>query len=200
MTEGGIEAASATYTLPGQDECGDRQLVMRTAHGAIFAVIDGIGHGGEAAKAAERAVTCIRQMGRTETLTDTLRRCHTALADSRGAVMDLAAFDNHENTLTWLGIGNVEGRLLLRGNQKGYVWQNLLLRPGVVGQRLPSLQAAVTRVQHGDMVIFATDGVTPDFAEQIRIDGPVNEIADDIIRRYCKRTDDALALVVRYLG
>ena len=200
MTEGGIEAASAAFTLPGQDECGDRQIVMHTAHGATVAVIDGIGHGCEAAKAAERAVTCIRQTGRTEVLTDTLKRCHAALAGSRGAVMNLAAFNNRESTLTWLGIGNVEGRLLLRGNQKSYAWQNLLLRPGVVGQRLPPLQVTVTRVQPGDMVIFATDGVAPDFAEQIRIDGPVNEIADGIIQRYCKRTDDALALVVRYLG
>lgn len=114
--------------------------------------------------------------------------------------MNLAVFDNREGTLAWLGVGNVEGRLLLRSSQKGYVRQNLLLRPGVVGQRLPSLQAAVTRVQPGDMVIFATDGVAPDFAEQIRIDSPVSEIADGIISRYCKQTDDALALVVRYLG
>ena len=200
MAEGGIESASAFFTLPGQEECGDRQVVVTTARGATVAVIDGVGHGGEAADAAERAVACIRQSGRNEALTDTMKRCHTALTGSRGAVMNLAAFDSREGTLTWIGIGNVEGRLLLRGNQKGYVRQNLLLRPGVVGQRLPSLQVAVTRVQPGDMVIFATDGVAPDFAEQIRIDGPVNEIADDIIHRYCKQTDDALALVVRYLG
>lgn len=201
MTEGSIESAAAAFTLPGQDECGDREVVVHTPHGAIIAVIDGVGHGGEAAEASERAVASIRQhAGRGELLTDTLKRCHTALAGSRGAVMNLAMFDNREGTLTWLGVGNVEGRLLLRSNQKGYVRQNLLLRPGVVGQRLPSLQATVTRVQPGDMVIFATDGVAPDFAEQIRIDSPISEIADGIISRYCKQTDDALALVVRYLG
>jgi len=199
MTEGSIEAAAVSFTLPGEDECGDREVVVQTPYGAIIAVIDGVGHGSEAAEAAERAVACIRHTPRTD-LTDTLKRCHTALTGSRGAVMNLAVFDNREGTLTWLGVGNVEGRLLLRNSQKGYVRQNLLLRPGVVGQRLPSLQAAVTRVQPGDMVIFATDGVAPDFAEQIRIDSPVGEIADAIINRYCKQTDDALALVVRYLG
>jgi hypothetical protein len=49
-------------------------------------------------------------------------------------------------------------------------------------------------------VIFATDGVAPDFAENIRMDSPVNEISARIIDRYCKKTDDALALVLRYLG
>jgi hypothetical protein len=75
-----------------------------------------------------------------------------------------------------------------------------VLRPGVVGQRLPSLRVAVNRVQRGDLMVFATDGVAPDFAEHIRIDSPVTEIANGIISRYCKKTDDALALVVRYLG
>jgi serine/threonine protein phosphatase PrpC len=200
MLDGVIESASASFTLPGQDECGDRDGVVATSNGALAAVIDGIGHGAEAAEAAERALTSLRQLNRGESLIEMLKRCHTALNGSRGAVMNLASFDTHESTLTWLGIGNVEGRLLLRNTQAGYVRQNLLLRPGVVGQRLPSLQVSVSRVQHGDLMIFATDGVAPDFAEQIKIDSPVSDIANGIITRYCKKTDDALALVVRYLG
>ena len=197
-----IEAASASFTLPGQEECGDRQAVVSLPHAAVAAVIDGVGHGVEAAEAAERAVATVRLGVNGGGLIEMLKRCHTSLTGSRGAVMNLASFDQKEGTLTWLGIGNVEGRLLLRNKDKdsGYVRQHLLLRPGVVGQRLPSLQVAVSRVQPGDMVIFATDGVTPDFADDIRIDGPVSEIANGIISRYCKKTDDALALVIRYLG
>ena len=200
MLDGVLESASAVFTLPGQDECGDRDGVVSTPQGALATVIDGLGHGPEAADAAERALSCVRQVNRGESLIEMLKRCHTALVGSRGAVMNLASFDSEEGTMTWLGIGNVEGRLLLRNTQSGYVRQNLLLRPGVVGQRLPSLRVAVSRVQRGDLVIFATDGVAPDFAEHIRIDSPVTEIANGIINRYCKQTDDALALVIRYLG
>ncbi|HEY4126428.1 MAG TPA: SpoIIE family protein phosphatase [Gammaproteobacteria bacterium] len=200
MLDGVLESASAMFTLPGQDECGDRDGVVATPHGALATVIDGIGHGPEAADAAERALASIRNLTRGESLIEMLKRCHSSLLNSRGAVMNLASFDTGEGTLTWLGIGNVEGRLLLRNTQTGYVRQNLLLRPGVVGQRLPAMQVAVSRVQRGDLMIFATDGVDPDFAEHINIDNPVSEIANGIISRYCKRTDDALALVVRYLG
>jgi hypothetical protein len=200
MLDGVIESASAMFTLPGQDECGDRDGVVATPSGALATVIDGIGHGPEAAAAAERALTSFRQLNRGESLIDMLKRCHTSLTGSRGAVLNLASFDVQEGTMTWLGIGNVEGRLLLRNTSTGYVRQNLLLRPGVVGQRLPSLRTAVSRIHRGDLVIFATDGVAPDFAEHINIDNPVSEIANGIISRYCKRTDDALALVVRYLG
>jgi serine/threonine protein phosphatase PrpC len=202
MNEPLIETASASFTLPGQDECGDRQAVVATEYTALAAVIDGVGHGTEAAAAAERAVAMVREGINGGGLIEMLKRCHTSLTGSRGAVMNLAAFDQKQGTLTWLGIGNVEGRLLLRNKDKdsGYVRQHLLQRPGVVGQRLPSLQVAVSRVQPGDMVIFATDGIAPDFADHIRIDSPVREIADGIISRYCKKTDDALALVIRYLG
>jgi serine/threonine protein phosphatase PrpC len=197
-----IEAASASFTLPGQDECGDRQTVVSTSDSAVAAVIDGVGHGTEAAEAAERAVATVRLGIDGGGIIDMLKRCHTSLTGSRGAVMNLACFDQKQGTLTWLGIGNVEGRLLLRNKDKdsGYVRQHLLLRPGVVGQRLPSLQVTVSRVQPGDLLIFATDGVAPDFADNIRIDSTVGEIANGIISRYCKKTDDALALVIRYLG
>lgn len=202
MNDAIIESASASFTLPGQDECGDRQAVVSMQYSAVAAVIDGIGHGAEAAEAAERAVAMVREGREGVDLIDMLKRCHTSLTGSRGAVMNLVSFDQKQGTVAWLGIGNVEGRLLLRnkGKDSGYVRQHLLLRPGVVGQRLPSLQVAVNRVQQGDMVIFATDGVAPDFADNLKIDSPVSEIADGIISRYCKKTDDALALVIRYLG
>jgi len=200
MNQAIIEAAAASFTLPGQEECGDREAVVSLPHSAVAAVIDGIGHGPEAAEVAERAVAKVREGLNGGGLIEVLKRCHTSLTGSRGAVMNLASFDQREGTLTWLGIGNVEGRLLLRNKDSGYVRQHLLLRPGVVGQRLPSLQVAVSRVQRGDLVIFATDGVAPDFADNIRIDSPVSEIANGIISRYCKKTDDALALVIRYLG
>jgi hypothetical protein len=195
-----IESGAAFFTLPGQTESGDRHAVVEVKGGAVATVVDGLGHGSEAAAAAELAIKSVQQHADGEPLTALLKHCHSALKGSRGAVMNVAAFDAGEGTLTWLGIGNVEGRLLLKSAHNGYVRQNLLLRPGVVGQRLPSLQAAVTRVQPGDMVIFATDGIAPDFAEQVRMDAPVDEIAERIITRYCKKTDDALVLVVRYLG
>lgn len=202
MNDAIIESAAASFTLPGQDECGDRQAVVSLPYSAVVTVIDGIGHGTEAAEAAERAVAMVREGRDPGNLIDLLKRCHTSLTGSRGAVMNLACFDQRQGTLTWVGIGNVEGRLLLRNKDKdsGYVREHLLLRPGVVGQRLPTLQVAVSRVQPGDMMIFATDGIDPGFADNLKIDSPVGDIADGIISRYCKKTDDALALVIRYLG
>src|SRR5690348_4342710 len=159
VMNGVIESAPAMFTLPGEEESGDRHTIVSLPHGALVAVVDGLGHGREAAVAAERAVMSIELHGEHESLVDLVKRCHTALSGTRGAVMNLAVFDARQGTLTWIGIGDVHGLLLLRTNHPGYALQSLLLRPGVVGQKLPPLQASVTRVQPGDMVIFATDGI-----------------------------------------
>lgn len=194
-----VESASSVFVLPGQTESGDHCLITSTPHGSMMAVVDGLGHGHEAALAANRAIDAIREHTE-EPLVELAQRCHKLLNDTRGAVMNLASFDSHRGTLAWLGIGNVEGRLLLRVPESGYHQQHLMLRPGVIGQRLPKLQAFVNRVERGDMLIFATDGIAPEFADHLPIDAPVDDIADGIIARHCKHTDDALVLVARYLG
>lgn len=196
-----IEYASAEYTLPGQTESGDRHIIMPVLNGVLMAVIDGLGHGREAAIAAKRAVASIERYAKNNPLTDLAHHCHAALSGTRGAVMNMAILDGSQNTVTWLGIGNVEGRLLLKTTQSGYAQQTLLLRAGVVGHHLPQLLTSTTRVRHGDLLIFATDGIQQDFADNLTVeDSPVEKIAQHIISRYCKKTDDALVLVIRYLG
>lgn len=199
MIGNAVDSASAVFTLPGQSESGDRCLVVPIPSGNLVAVVDGLGHGSEAATAAETAVDCIREHAAAP-LPEIAQHCNTALNRTRGAVLSLASFDTKRGTMTWLGIGNVEGRLLLRVNESAYGQQHLLLRPGVAGQKLPKMQSSVSRVNHGDMLIFVTDGISPDFADHISIDAPIGKIADGIVARYCKQRDDALALVVRYLG
>ncbi len=49
-----VEYAVAKFVLPGQCESGDHHLVCCNPSGILIAAIDGIGHGEEAAYAAER--------------------------------------------------------------------------------------------------------------------------------------------------
>jgi serine phosphatase RsbU (regulator of sigma subunit) len=197
-----VEHSSAVLPQPGQTESGDRYTVLPIPGGVLAAVVDGLGHGPEAAVAAERAITTIESFGRKagETLPDLVQRCHTALSGTRGVVMSLAAFDAGQRTLTWIGVGDVAGRLLLKTSNAHYAQETLLLRPGMVGRQLPPLKTSTARIERGDMLIFATDGINPEFAEDVYIDSQLDAVAQRIISAYGKRTDDALALVVRYQG
>jgi hypothetical protein len=89
----------------------------------------------------------------------------------------------------------------MRSNTKnGNPQETLLLRAGVVGSRLPPLQAAVIPVAKDDTVFFVTDGVSGNFVENLPILGNPQRAADRILERYRTGTDDALVLIARLVG
>ncbi len=87
-----IEAAFATLPLPGQSESGDLCLIKRLGKGTLLAVVDGLGHGQDAASAAHAAVGALDRYSR-EPLIDLVRRCHDAMIGLRGVVLGLAYLD-----------------------------------------------------------------------------------------------------------
>lgn len=194
-----VEYAVATVTLPGELESGDRHVVVPTTTGTLIAVVDGLGHGTEAAKAARVAVATLENCAE-ESVIALVRRCHKQMKTTRGAVMSLASFHREDQTITWLGVGNVEGVLLHTNEQTSPAREHILMRGGVVGFRLPALEAGVIPVSAGDMLIFATDGIRSGFDNGLNIHAPLQHLADTICGQYTKGTDDALVLVARYLG
>jgi negative regulator of sigma-B (phosphoserine phosphatase) len=194
-----IEWAVAELAQPGQSESGDRYLAVATADGGLVAVVDGLGHGAEAASAAKLAVRALER-GAHRPLVQLLRDCHQSLLGTRGAVVSAAAFAFDAETMTWLGVGNVEGLLIRAPASAGARTESLLVRGGVVGVRLPPLAAEVVPVRRGDTLILATDGVRSGFLDAVLPYLPPQALADHVLARWGTTADDALVLVVRYLG
>ncbi|OLD66073.1 MAG: hypothetical protein AUI47_00740 [Acidobacteria bacterium 13_1_40CM_2_68_5] len=194
-----IEWGAAARTLAGQDESGDRHLVKPLSDGALLAAADGLGHGHEAALAADLAVrTAEHHAGLS--LIEIMERCHQSLIRTRGVALSLARWDAKQKTMTWLGVGNVEGLLLRPDSDKRPVPERLLLRLGVVGARLPGLQEARVEVPGTGVLIFTTDGIASGF--ELGLDPRVRPqpLADQILARHSRGTDDALVLVARLSG
>ncbi len=199
MTGQVVDWGVAQAALGGNPRSGDCHLVMPFSGGVLVAAMDGIGHGGEACRAAETAVGILTAKAE-DNIIALLKRCHEALRGTRGAVMSLASFNSAEGVMTWSGVGNVEG-LLLRADHASPQRESLLLRAGVLGHQLPPLQAAMVPVAAGDTLIFTTDGIRGGFnsvAPFVR--NPPQQVADQILARDSKGTDDSLVLVARYLG
>jgi hypothetical protein len=114
--------------------------------------------------------------------------------------MTLASVDVLDNTVTWMGVGNVEARLFRAESETSYPCEHILLRSGLIGLQLPALQASMMPLAPGDLLVFATDGIRVGFEGGVKLTDPVQQIADAILSRYFKGTDDALVLVVRYSG
>src|SRR2546427_31410 len=79
-----LEWGVATLTLAGQLESGDLHLVREVGGGVLVAVVDGLGHGEEAAAAARLAVTTLDQFA-PEPIASLVQRCHEALRGTRGS-------------------------------------------------------------------------------------------------------------------
>jgi phosphoserine phosphatase RsbX len=194
-----IDWGVARLTLTGEAESGDLHLVCAARSGVLVSVVDGLGHGAEAAAAARAAVAALRRHA-DESVLPLLSRCHEALHGTRGVVMSVALFDRAGASMTWLGVGNVEGVLLYTDPAPRRARTTLLTRGGIVGHELPRLRAEVISLTPGDTLILATDGIKDGFSDGLPADAGPQQLADHILARHGKGTDDALVLVARYTG
>jgi phosphoserine phosphatase RsbX len=192
-----LELGVAERALPGEQRSGDRAVLVAYEGGALVAAIDGLGHGGEAADAADVAARVLAEHpdDEPERLLDA---CHRALAGTRGAVMTLAWFDLVGESLSWTGVGNVEGRLVHAAAGPHAPTHGALTKGGVVGYNMPSIRVTATDLEDGDVMVLATDGIHSDFARAIGEGGSAQDIADRILATHGKEFDDALVVVVRY--
>ncbi len=65
---------------------------------------------------------------------------------------------------------------------------------------LPPLRKSTIGIKNGDILIFFTDGIRSGFEKEVYLKATPQQIADNIMMKYNRETDDALVLVVRYLG
>jgi len=193
-----LELGVAERALRGEPRSGDRAVLVAYDGGALVAAIDGLGHGVEAADAAAAAAAVLVEHPDEEPVR-LLEACHRALARTRGAVMTLAWFDLVEESLSWTGVGNVEGRLVHAGAGPRAPTEGALTKGGVVGYNLPTIRVTGTDLEEGDVMVLATDGIDSGFPRAMSAGGSAQDIADRILAAHGKDSDDALVVVVRYL-
>jgi phosphoserine phosphatase RsbX len=164
-----LDWAAAGRPIDGEDECGDALFVDAFEGGVLVGLVDGLGHGPEAAAAARAAIEVLAQAP-ADSVEMLLGRCHLALGRTRGAAVSLLSFCGE--TLSWAGVGNVEAVLLPGGADDAGVdepraLQHLLLVGGIVGQMLPRLLGRSVQLRVGDLLVAASDGVRPGFGSRI---------------------------------
>jgi len=189
-----LEWAMRSRPHIGETECGDAHVVAPLPGGFLAGVVDGLGHGGEAAVAAKRAVaSLLEDPGRpVQTL---VQACHEALRASRGVVITLAAVDTHAGQATWVGVGNVEA-VIFRANP-AKAREHVVPRSGVVGYQLPALRVTTVPIAPGDVLVMATDGVRREFIAEAPAAGDLDAYVARMLADYGRDDDDALVLAVR---
>jgi negative regulator of sigma-B (phosphoserine phosphatase) len=177
----------------GETVSGDACFVRECDGQTLIAVIDGLGHGPGAALVAQKAIGYLEEHHR-EGLTEIIQGCHGALKGTRGAAMGLALIDHQLATLTYVGIGNVEIRVV------GEKSHSLVSMPGIVGYDMRKIRPEEMAYHPGDLVIMHSDGVSAKFSlaqyPGLRQKDP-QQIAEAIFRDHARGHDDATIMVVR---
>jgi hypothetical protein len=194
-----VEWSAAGRALPGEAVSGDAALeVDLDRGGALVAVVDGLGHGAEAAAAAERACDVVGAAA-NEPIDEVLRLTHDALAGTRGVAMTVASIAC-SGEMRWVGVGNVEAHVLRRDAHRSRRAASAVLYGGVLGFRLPAVRVSTHQLEPGDMVLMATDGIAPDFTDDVALADPVARVVATALERWARPTDDALVAAARFRG
>ena len=194
-----VEWGVAEKRMAGETVSGDLHLVKPLEDSVLFAVADGLGHGKAAAEAARLALETVDEYS-DKPLVQVLEQCSRRLHRTRGAVMTMVLLNGFDNSMEWVGVGNVEG-VLVRSTPDGKsAKESLLLSSGIIGGSLPPLHAAGLKIDTGDTLVLATDGIRRGFEDGMVLYERPERTAEGILARDGLDTDDALVLVATFQG
>lgn len=197
MADPTLAIGTAARPYPGEQVSGDGWSIDWHKGTCRIALIDGLGHGVEAAAATLAATTALASRPELSPA-DALRLCHQALQGTRGAVISVARIDPSGARLTYAGVGNVEARLWQPPEQ-----QRPIAYRGIVGVALPTLRSFELELRPDWMLMLHTDGVTSRFDLQELaplIGGDPDVLASEVLRRWGRQTDDATVLIAGASG
>jgi anti-sigma regulatory factor (Ser/Thr protein kinase) len=178
--------------MPGQEVSGDAVSVAETGQGRTLMVVDGLGHGPEAATAATEAVR-IFQRNADRPISELLQFIHAGLRATRGAAAAIARLDPSRPTVNYGGVGNIAGVVTAAGQSRHMISMN-----GTLGHNARKVQAFEYPCPSGALVILHSDGIGTSWSLD-RYSGlhrrhPIL-IAAVLYRDYGRRRDDATVMV-----
>ena len=193
--EGALAIGSRRAPKRGQVECGDDFSYTRAGGWQRLCVVDGLGHGPLAARAAAEAMAAVRAAPAADSPLDILNRAHEALKPTRGAVMAVAAIDFAAGRLRFAGVGNIAA-VVYAGEEN----HHLLSVEGVVGYNARSMKMEEHPWNPASTLILSSDGVSTRW-NLARYPGLLHRhpalIASVIHRDFARDSDDATVLVAK---
>jgi serine/threonine protein phosphatase PrpC len=177
----------------GQVVSGDVYVVERNGEQSMLvSVIDGLGGGEEAARAANLAAALYRRQKHLP-LQELIKLSHAELHTTRGAVVGILKLALDTNKVTYVGVGNIGVHAYSRRPIKP------ISKNGILGFRLPTLLELHYSFEPGDLFVLFSDGVSSQFTHdsQIDITRHPQQLAEHILSTYGKHTDDATVVVVK---
>jgi anti-sigma regulatory factor (Ser/Thr protein kinase) len=181
------------HSLHQDPACGDTWHLAFDGPRISALVIDGLGHGEEAERAARAGEKAYALLPFDSPLL-VLQDIHLAMTGTRGGAVAIAQFNADSDALKFVGIGNIGACLVAPGQSRG-----LASHPGIVGGQFRKAQPFDYAQVSGQLLIMYSDGLQSrwnlaDYPGLVHRHPAV--IAAILHRDFCRGRDDVTVLVI----
>jgi anti-sigma regulatory factor (Ser/Thr protein kinase) len=148
-----LEIGVVCLPKDGKGACGDGWAVSQSGRRSLFLVVDGLGHGPEAALAAQEAIRIFQKSSHLNPAA-IVELAHAALHATRGAVLGVAEIDVFQQAIKFSGVGNTTG--VIHSRQRNH---HLVSVNGTVGHSLGKIQEFTYPSVKDSLLIMHSDGL-----------------------------------------
>jgi len=189
-----LHIAGLAVPYPGERLCGDAWTFHQSGERMVVLLADGLGHGRDAAEAAQEAIAAFRKR-QDLAPGQILGHIHDALKKTRGAVAAVAEIRPDQGALTYAGIGNIAATVISGGKSRSLVSHNGTL--GMVTSRIQEFHSPWTA---DSILVMHSDGLQSKW-DLSSYAGLVTRhpaiIAAALLRDFRRQRDDAGVVVVK---
>ncbi|MDK1471966.1 SpoIIE family protein phosphatase [Streptomyces sp. 549] len=187
------ELGAVCLPAEAEEHCGDACAAADTGDSRTVIVVDGLGHGPQAAEAAQCALRAFHRVPES-TLPDILTTVHRSLRHTRGAAAGVLRL--RAGQAEYAGIGNVRALVLTRTEAR----HRLTGQPGVLGLTMPAPRVHRIPLTPDSTAVLHSDGICPRWAHLpspflLRL--PPSLLAAAVAHGHRRTRDDATVLTVR---
>ncbi|MDE4539682.1 ATP-binding protein [Pseudomonas sp. ITEM 17296] len=188
-----IRLGVSQHSLHDDPACGDTWHVTLGEQRVSALLIDGLGHGEEAERAAKAGAQAFAQSPFSAPQ-QLLGELHQAMAGTRGGAVAIAQYEGARDSVAFIGIGNI-GATLVGGERP----RGLASHPGIVGGQYRKGQVFDYAHVKGNLLIMFSDGLQSRWNLQaypgLVLRHPA-VIAAVLHRDFCRGRDDVTVLVL----
>ncbi len=188
------QVAGVAIPYPGERFCGDAWSYDQSDERTIVLIVDGLGHGRDAAVAADEAVA-VFQANLHRGPGEILSYINDALKKTRGAVAGIVRIDHAASSLTYAAVGNTAASIISKQGSR-----SLVSHSGTLGVASPRMQEFQMDWPKDGVLIMHSDGLQSRW-DLLSYSGLISRhpavIGAALIRDFRRQRDDASVVVVK---
>lgn len=179
--------------MPGETVSGDGNTYKITADYFKLLMVDGLGHGVEANKAALEACSAFNLCTDDDPV-EIIRFMHNSIKQTRGVVGTVVVYDIKNKIWKIAGVGNIATRMMSYVNTRNFISYN-----GIIGHNIPNtMTSQVVSSTELQQIILCSDGLKAKWDSHtypgiVKYDPSV--LAAALYKDYAGKTDD-MSIVV----